>query len=156
MPDVQAVIDGFIERGRLPIAGLTDTVATATATMKRMRSECVVVMDDERIVGIFTERDFLNRVAAPGLDPATLPVREVMTRDPQTLTPDDRISYAINGMAIGGYRSVPIVDDEGRPIAVLNVRDVLRHLNELLTEAISSRPAAPGSMADDWIDVGGG
>ena len=107
---IQKTIDHFIARATVPMVTPNDSVATAATTMKAQRSDCVVVLDGAALVGIFTERDFLTRVAAQGRDPADTPVREVMTPKPDTLRSIDFISYAINRMGGKGYRHVPIVD----------------------------------------------
>ena len=78
------------------------------------------------LVGILTERDFLTRVAgSPGYSAA--PVRDFLTRDPETVAATDPLMFALGKMAAGNYRHIPVVSD-GRPVGVLSVRDVLRHV----------------------------
>jgi len=78
------------------------------------------------LVGILTERDFLTKVAGePGFE--ALPVSRFMTPDPETVTPTDVLAYALGKMDAGGYRHLPVVSD-GKPVGVISVRDVLRHL----------------------------
>lgn len=78
------------------------------------------------LVGILTERDFLTRVAgSPGF--ADAPVRDFMTRDPEAVAATDPLMYAVGKMATGPYRHIPVVSN-GRPVGVLSVRDVLRHI----------------------------
>jgi len=102
----------------------------------------VLVERDGRAVGIFTERDVLRRVVFSGLDQEH-PVGEVMTKDPETLGPDDGIAFALNKMIIGGYRHVPIVDEEGRPLAVLSLREVVSFVVELLPGRVLNLPPDP-------------
>jgi CBS domain-containing protein len=84
------------------------------------------------LVGILTERDFLTKVAgAPGFE--TEPVSAFMTRDPETVAPNDRLAVALGKMDAGGYRHLPVVDG-GKPVGVISVRDVLRHLTALTPE----------------------
>jgi CBS domain-containing protein len=81
------------------------------------------------LVGVLTERDFLTKVAGqPGF--TALPVRDFMTRDPETVAPTDTLAFAIGRMDAGGYRHLPVVAG-GRPVGVISVRDILRHLTEL-------------------------
>ena len=61
---------------------------------------------------------------------------EVMTRDPEALSPQDRICYAVNRMTSMGYRTVPLVDADRRPIGIVTVNDVVRWLAELFPEAV--------------------
>lgn len=133
-----------------------DPVSRAAEAMRRESHDCVLVMNDEQLAGIFTSRDFLNRVAARGGDPATVELSSVMTRGPRTLGPGDPVAFAINWMAIEGFRNVPIVDDAGDVLGVLTVWDVMGHLAELFDE-IDATPRAvqPGSDISGVVDLGG-
>ena len=113
------------------------TVQEAIETMVAHRRSAMVVVDPEgRLVGIFTDRDVLTRVAAQRRDPERTRLDEVMTRDPDALFPDDRICYAVNRMTSMGYRTVPLVDADRRPIGIVTVNDVVRWLAELFPEAV--------------------
>jgi CBS domain-containing protein len=100
-------------------------VADAIERMHRDGIDCLLVTDGGRLVGIFTDRDALIKLAGQG--PEHRPIAELMTRDPVVLRHDDTIAVAIHKMAVGGFRHVPIVAD-GRPIAVVSARDVFRHI----------------------------
>jgi CBS domain-containing protein len=102
----------------------------------------VLVERDARAVGIFTERDVLRRVVLRGLDQGR-PVSEVMTRDPEALGADDSIAFALNRMIVGGYRHLPIVDDQGKPGAVLSLREVVSFIVELLPGRVLNLPPGP-------------
>jgi CBS domain-containing protein len=93
-------------------------------------SDCVLVVDDGRFVGIFTDRDAVLKVA--GAEPGARTIGELMTRDPVVLRHDETIAVAINKMAVGGFRHIPVVED-GRPTGVVTARDVFRHLVESLS-----------------------
>jgi CBS domain-containing protein len=113
------------------------TVAEAIAEMAGKRRAAVVIVDaQERLIGIFTERDLLQRVAVPGRNPTQTRLAEVMTRDPESLAPDDLICYAINRLHHAGYRTIPLVDAQRRPIGVMTVNDIVQWLAELFPEAI--------------------
>jgi CBS domain-containing protein len=141
----------FIVDRPLPAVSPRDPVARAVTVMKDLRADCVIVVDGEALTGIFTERDFLNRVAAGGLDPAITPMTQVMTPHPDTLGPTDSIAYAVNKMAMGEYRNIPIVDGK-RVVSVLNVRDVMGHLFDVFAEAHSR----DSTEIRPWRDTGGG
>jgi CBS domain-containing protein len=136
-----------------------DAVAKAFDAMRRESHDCVLVMNDDQLAGIFTSRDFLNRVAARRGDPATTELSSVMTRSPRTLGPDDPVAFAINWMAIEGFRNVPIVNDAGDVLGVLTVWDVMRHLGELFDE-IDATPRTVQPQSDISgvvsVDIGGG
>jgi CBS domain-containing protein len=87
--------------------------------------DCLLVVDDGRLVGIFTDRDAVLKVAGTNLADRTLGA--LMTHDPVVLRHDETIAVAINKMAVGGFRHIPIVED-GRPTGVVSARDVFRHL----------------------------
>ena len=112
-------------------------VHDAITTMVENRRAAVVVVDGAgRLIGIFTERDVLTRVVGQGRDGQRTTVGEVMTREPEALRPDDRICYAVNRMNIAGYRTIPLVDAEQRPIGIVTVSDVVRWLAEIFPEAV--------------------
>jgi signal-transduction protein with cAMP-binding, CBS, and nucleotidyltransferase domain len=111
---------------------LIDVSADAEEAVRRMHdngSDCVLVVDGGRLVGIFTDRDAVLKVAGRPLK--ARPIGDLMTRDPVVLRHDDTIAVAINKMAVGGFRHIPIVED-GQPTGVITARDVFRHLAESL------------------------
>ncbi|MBW2268403.1 MAG: CBS domain-containing protein [Deltaproteobacteria bacterium] len=108
---------------------------TATVAMRAMQREhrgCVIVTDDgtrdSKLQGIFTERDVLLRIVDRGKNPATLPIGEVMTPEPDCLAVESTVAHALNKMSVGGFRHVPVVDDQHRPAFVVSVRDVVEFL----------------------------
>jgi signal-transduction protein with cAMP-binding, CBS, and nucleotidyltransferase domain len=100
-------------------------VDAAVQVMHTKGSDCVLVVDHGRLVGIFTDRDAVLKVA--GRPAQRQPIADLMTRDPVVLRHDDTIAVAINKMAVGGFRHIPIVED-GVPTGVVTARDVFRHL----------------------------
>ena len=109
-----------------------DAATDVNEAIRRMHDkaiDCVLVTDDDRFVGIFTDRDAVLKVA--GLERQARPIGDLMTHDPVVLRHDETIAVAINKMAVGGFRHIPIVED-GRPIGVVTARDVFRHLVESL------------------------
>jgi len=115
----------------------TATVHEAITKMLANRRAAVVIVDgDGRLIGIFTERDVLTRVVGQSRDVQRTTLAEVMTRDPEALSPQDRICYAVNRMNNAGYRTVPLVDAERRPIGIVTVSDVVKWLAEIFPEAV--------------------
>ena len=113
------------------------SVAEAVTRMGDNHRAGVVVVDQAgRLVGIFTERDLLTRVVRQGRDLTQTRLAEVMTADPEALSPDDRICFAINRMHNAGYRTVPLVDAHHHPIGVVTVNDVVGWLARVFPEAI--------------------
>ncbi|MEX0784653.1 MAG: CBS domain-containing protein [Dehalococcoidia bacterium] len=102
------------------------SVREVLALLRADPAGAVVVVEEERIVGIFTDRDVLKRVAGqPGaLDE---PVFKYMTPDPVTLRDDDTMAVALNKMGDGGFRHIPMLR-EGRLTAIVTVRDIMHWL----------------------------
>ena len=144
----------------VPRLGAGDRVSRAFDQMSREAHDCVLVMRDQELAGIFTSRDFLNRVAAVRADPSAVVLGDVMTPTPRTLRPRDPVAFAINWMAIEGFRNVPIVDDDGAVLGVLTVWDVMRHLEEIFDDIEATpRPTPPEgdtSSVISMVDLGGG
>lgn len=144
----------------VPRLAVTDRVSQAFDQMSREVYDCVLVMRGDELAGIFTSRDFLNRVAAVRADPAALLLGDVMTPTPRTLRPRDPVVFAINWMAVEGFRNVPILDDAGEVLGVLTVWDVMRHLEAIFDEIDATpRPVPPTedtSSVFDMVDLGGG
>ena len=120
------------------------TVADAVARMNHEKIGAVLVESrDGKLTGIFTERDVLTKIAGRGLDFTTIHVGEFMTKDPEALTADHKVAYALNKMVIGGYRHVPIVDGEGHPKGMLSVRDVVEFIVEQFPAEVINLPPDP-------------
>src|SRR5262245_33567329 len=113
-----------------------DAAAPVAEAVRRMAESdigAVLVTDGGgRLVGIFTERDVLTKVAATAASTGR-PVGEFMTPQPESVTADDPLALALHKMDLGGYRHLPVVRD-GRPEGVISVRDVIRHITRLCRE----------------------
>ncbi len=125
---------------------------SVTDAMRAMQSEergCVLITDDgtreSKLIGIFTERDVLVRIVDRGRNPAALPIGEVMTQDPETLSVRTTIAYVLNKMSVGGFRHVPVVDNENRPAFVISVRDVVEFLVNAFPREVLNLPLEPGA-----------
>lgn len=106
------------------------TVGAALACMLDRGVGAVLLTEDSgQLAGILTERDVLDRVAGQD-DYLNMPAADVMTREPETVSPADTLAFALRKMSEGGYRHMPVVDD-GRPVGVFSVRDLLRHVVRL-------------------------
>jgi CBS domain-containing protein len=120
-------------------------VQRALDLMRTRKVSAVMVVERRkarRLVGIFTERDLVNRaLASRGW--AKAPVQRFMTPAPEALRTKDPVAYAINKMSVGRFRHVPIVDDAGRPAGILSARDVLDFIVELCPEEILNLPPEP-------------
>jgi CBS domain-containing protein len=111
------------------------TVAEAVSLMRQHRVGCLLVCEGDRLVGVFTERDLLRRVLAPGR-PLTTLVVDCMTPDPVTVNPKDSVSAAIRRMEEGGYRHLPVVENDGQPVGVLSVKRIVHYLAEHFPDTV--------------------
>ena len=115
-------IRDLIAQGKLVTATEQATVYEAARLMKRERVGAVLVTHGDRLAGVFTERDAVNRVLAAGLDPARTTLAKVMTRDPLTISPDKPFSHALIAMHEHGFRHMPVVDN-GKLVGMVSMRD---------------------------------
>jgi CBS domain-containing protein len=128
-------VSSIMESCKLVLAPPQASVSSAAALMKEARVGAVLVVEEDRLVGIFTERDAVFRVIAAGRDPEVTPLADVMTRDPKTIDPDESFGYALLLMHDCGFRHVPVIED-GRPIGVVSARSALDpDLEEFTAEA---------------------
>src|SRR4030095_3986961 len=100
------------------------TVAAASRLMRTKRVGELLVVDNGRLAGIFTERDALFRVIAEGRAPEKTRLAEVMTHNPRTIAPDRPFGHALHLMHEGEFRHVPVVET-GRPLGMVSARDAL-------------------------------
>ncbi len=101
-----------------------ESILVAVKKMAELNIGAIPVVDSEgKIVGIFTERDLLKRVVAREV-PLTTPIKEVMTRNPVTITPDATVEEAKELMAKIKARHLPVVDKSGRLQGVVSLSDI--------------------------------
>ncbi|MFO0825880.1 MAG: CBS domain-containing protein [Gemmataceae bacterium] len=114
-------------------------VAEAVEALRTGKVGCLLVTERGRVVGIFTERDLLTRVFASGRSLETT-MRAVMTPNPVTVAPKDPVRTAIKRMQRGGYRHLPVVDEDGRPVGTLSARRVMHYIVEHFPALVFNLP----------------
>lgn len=117
-------VRSILGQHRLVTAAPATTVREAVELMARGGVGAVVVVDNGRLVGIFSERDVVFRVVARGLQPAATPLADVMTKAPVTVDPERTFGHALVVMQKSGCRHLPVVED-GRPIGIVSARNAL-------------------------------
>lgn len=133
----------------------TTTVQDAVSAMLKRRQAGVLIVDgDGRLTGIFTERDVLTRVVGRDLDPGRTALTAVMTPNPEALSTRDRIAYALNRVSVAGYRTIPLVDDDRRPIGVVTATDIIRWLTDLFPEAVLNMRPGDEIKRPHEVDAG--
>ena len=131
-----------------------DNVEVVVRGMGERNHGCVLVKDGEKLVGIFTERDVVRRVVGK-VDPKTATVAEVMTRDPEAVMFHDTLATALNKMTVGGFRHVPLVDNQHRPVGVVSVRDIVHLIVEHFPKSVLNVAPDPVVRNPDLIGGGG-
>ncbi len=140
------LISDVIEGRNLFTTGKDTTVRAACKLMAEKRIGALLVVEKGRMAGIFTERDALNKVLAAGLDPDSTRIADVMVADLQTIRADKPLAYALHLMAEGGFRHVPVVDDDGCPLGMVSARDALGQDIVDLERDIRRREELEGSI----------
>lgn len=118
-------ISEVIGQRAFPTVNSTTPICEAAILMKEWHSSALLVIDDSHLVGICTERDIVFRVVAAARDPSRTPVSAVMTREVQTIQSDRPFGHALHVMYEGGFRHIPVLDRQGKPVGILSAHDAL-------------------------------
>lgn len=108
-----------------PTVSPSATIRNSAIIMREWKASAVLVVEQNRLVGIVTERDIVFRVVAHCLDPATTRVDAIMTTRVQTIHQDKPFGHALHLMYEGGFRHMPVLDDGGTPVGLLAAHDAL-------------------------------
>jgi len=120
----QRAIRSIVEHREVITAPESMTVSEAATVMKEKKAGAILIVNEGKLAGIFTERDALYRVVAEGRDAKATRLADVMTRDPRTIHPDKPFPDALQIMHDGSFRNVPVVED-GRPVGVVSAGDAM-------------------------------
>jgi CBS domain-containing protein len=137
-PELRSILTstrvGDLTLSSWPTLGPQDTVAAAAACMRQAHHGSALVCSGGRLVGIFTERDLLRAIGA-GRD-LSQPLAGVMTAAPRTVTTATTLFEATQLMDEGGYRRLPVVDADGHPCGIVDVKTVTHFLVEHFPAAV--------------------
>jgi len=115
--------------------------------MQKKGSGYALLCREGKLSGIFTERDVLTKVV--GVEGVlSKPVSDLMTRDPVCLHEKDPIRNAVLHMQKGGFRNVPILDEQGKIITCVRHKDIVHYLVEHFAQHVLNLPPDPGNMPD--------
>jgi len=117
-------IRNVMERKKRLTAAPDLTVTKAALKMREKNVGAVMVVEDGRLIGIFTERDAVFRVIAARRSPCETTIGEVMTRDPLTASPEETFGHALHVMYEKGFRHLPVVED-GKCVGIVSARSAL-------------------------------
>lgn len=110
--------------GQIPLSTAPEiSVQEAAVQMSTRNVGAILLVKNDKLVGIFSERDVMKKVVAAGLNPATTTVASVMVEHVETITADRPLAEALHMMREGGFRHVPVLDAQNRPIGIVSSRD---------------------------------
>ena len=132
------IVSSIIENQKTTTCTAQATVSKAAQLMQQSDVGAIMVTEQGRLVGIFTERDAMFRVIAQGRDAKSTRLSEVMTRNPESIESNKRFGHALHMMYEGGFRHVPVVK-YGRPIGMISTRDLLGPELEEFVEEVRQR-----------------
>ncbi len=145
-----AELRAFDRDALITVTGGT-SVHEAVKTMAGKAIGAVLIVENDKVAGIFTERDLMNKVVGKDLDTRTTKVNEVMTRGPKTVKVDDAAIDCLELMAAGGFRHLPVVDADERPLGMVSQRDFVA---TTLPQALSlARQTAQATVAKRYQPV---
>ena len=112
-------------------------------SLQKYHIGCVLLENDNKISGIFTERDIVQNIVGNRHNLEEESVVDFMTKFPDTLHRDDPIAYALNKMISGGYRHIPLVDVNDKPTGVITLQDIINHLGDYFFDDVVNLPPNP-------------
>lgn len=131
---------------KMPSVIAIDQETTLDKVVKMMQEKkigSIVLTKDGKLSGILTERDLLNKVLGIDDNWKSKKASVFMTAEPQTLQTGDAIAYALNNMHVGGYRHIPIVDENNKPVSMISIKDVVGWVLDHFTQEVSNLTGEP-------------
>lgn len=125
---MNAPISDLITGEDLLVADPEDSIDKIVSLLQREKKNCVLVYKKKHLLGILSHRDIIKKVASAPDKLTSMKVESVMTPNPEYVKSDDPIAFAVNKMALGGFRHVPVLAPDGTPVTILAIKDVLEYL----------------------------
>ena len=122
---------------------VSSSIKEACELMQTKKIGSVLVTENDKLTGIITERDILMKVIGKIDNLSSTKLTEVMTSEPISLQKIDKIAYAMNNMHVGGYRHVPVVNEENEPIAVISIKDVMSYILDHFPDEVLNLTGQP-------------
>lgn len=132
-----------LKLGGFSVQSQDEKIGTIIRILQKKHLACVILEKAGKISGIFSERDILNKIVGFRLDLDTEPVQKYMTPNPECLHFEDSIAFALNKMTAGGFRHVPIVNNDLKTVAVVSMTDIINHLGEFYFNEVFNLPPKP-------------
>ena len=125
---MSAPISELVTGDDLLVTTTSDTLDKVVKIFQEQKKNCVLVYKNQKLVGILSNRDILWKVVGKNKDLSKVKVGDVMTPNPEYVMPDDPIAFAVNKMAMGGFRHIPVIQEDGKPVSIILIKDVLDFL----------------------------
>ena len=122
------------------ITELGTSLENVLENMQKTKNNCVLTLSNEKLSGILTERDILLKVTGKGYDLQLTTIDEFITLNPEYIAPEDPLAYALNKMYIGGFRNVPVVNDEMYPVGIISISDIISTIADYFHNEIINLP----------------
>ena len=119
------------------------TLRDAIDSIQKYHIGCILLENNHKITGIFTERDIVQHIVGNRHNLEKECVADYMTKSPDVLHLQDPIAFALNKMISGGYRHIPIVDKKEKPIGIITMQDIINHLGDYFFDDIVNLPHTP-------------
>tara|TARA_B100001094_G_scaffold306762_1_gene337829 strand:- start:161 stop:709 length:549 start_codon:yes stop_codon:yes gene_type:complete len=126
----------------------------ALEVLQRKEQNCILIVKNNILEGILTERDILLKVTGKGFDLELVTVDEFMTKNPEYLSPEDPLAYALNKMHIGGFRHVPIVNDLCEPVGLISIGNIISTIADYFSMEIINLPPLDRIIDSDMQEGG--
>ena len=136
------------------VVELGTNMKNALNSLQQEKQNCLIITDNNKLKGILTERDILLKVTGKGFDLDLVTVDEFMTEDPEYLSPEDPLAYALNKMHIGGFRHVPIVNDLMKPVGLISISNIISTIADYFSMEIINLPPLE-RIVDSKMQEGG-
>jgi len=120
--------------------GISSSVSAREAAklMSKHKFGALMVVKDDQLEGIISERDISNKIVAQGRDPDKTKVSQIMTKKPETVSPDDTAIKALERMHERGFRHLPVLDGE-TIIGIVSIRDLYAAAKDQLEDDLKDR-----------------
>jgi len=126
---MEAPVADLITGKDLLVAKCNDTVAKVVKIFQDTKRKCVLVYEKKKLVGILSTRDLIRKAAGSKKDLSKIRVDAVMTPNPEFVRAEEPIAVAVNKMALGGFRNLPVLSGDGSPVSIVSIKDVLVYLS---------------------------
>ncbi|SVA98837.1 uncharacterized protein METZ01_LOCUS151691 [marine metagenome] len=130
------------------------SMKNALKILQKKQQNCVLIVDNHKLIGILTERDILLKVTGNSFDLNLVTVDEIMTENPDTLSPENPLAYALNKMHVGGFRHVPIVDDDRKPVGLVSISNIISTIADYFSREIINLPPLDNIVSSDAQEGG--